>query len=399
MLIVKNKEGILYSLLSTNNEKILKNREKQFYCPCCGSRVFLKAGKIKVAHFAHKANESCSYATEGETEEHLLGKQLLYTWLRKQNLNVQMEKFFPSFKQRADLYVENDGKKFAIEYQCSIISPEDIKKRTVFYRKNGVTPIWILSSRHLKIKRPTEYILSAFQWYTSAGTIKCPIIRFFSPYTQQFTILQQLTPFSSRSTFSNPQTYPVNQLTFQHLLSCIPRHFSAIQKWMNKKQLWRQSATLYVDVNHPFFKSIYLEKIFPSTFPNEIGIPVPYMHLYETNAIHWQFWIYKNVISKKAIGDTIYLHECQRSLIQSIKEKFICLRILPYFSSINPLLPMKYYIQMLVRLEFLEEMAPDVYVLKRKVELYNPAFPEREKMFNLKVANIYEELMKNANDS
>src|SRR5699024_3163532 len=76
-----------------------------YSCPGCKAPVFLKKGKIKQAHFSHYAQSNCQMFSEGETEEHVLGKQLLFNWLIQQGYPCQLEAYLPELKQRPDLLI------------------------------------------------------------------------------------------------------------------------------------------------------------------------------------------------------------------------------------------------------------------------------------------------------
>ena len=126
------------------NKKLLKTR--QYYCPSCKERVYLKIGKIMRPHFAHYQNKNCQAYTEGETEEHLTGKLDLATYFKNLNYKVELEPYLNHLNQRPDLLIEKDQKKIAIEFQCSSISLEQIEKRTKGYLSSGYLVIWILGS-------------------------------------------------------------------------------------------------------------------------------------------------------------------------------------------------------------------------------------------------------------
>lgn len=394
MLLAKNKEGEITSLITLSKDELELHRKTSFYCPCCQGRVYVKAGRIKIPHFAHASYETCDFATEGESQEHLQGKKQLYEWLIEQGLDVEIEKYFPQFKQRADLYFESRGKKYAIEFQCSIITLEDIKRRTQMYFHHHITPIWILNSRLLKSKYQNEYALTPFQWYVSSGSKLAPRLLSYSPSQRQFTILKQLTPFSSRLTISFPQIFQQKHLSFSQLFQESVIYPLAHHQWMARKQLWRMNTATYSTFYQAFHEAMYSAKLYPATFPNEIGIPVPYMHMYETNSIQWQFWLYDKVIKQKMPGDIIQFQEWKSTLIQCIKERKIVLRLLPFFNSNNPFLPLEQYIVMLEKLGVITRVTDGTYKLSRKFEAYNPAFPKLEVAFYEKVRFIYDELMK-----
>lgn len=396
LLVAKNKEGVLITLINMSKEELEHQRRIMYYCPGCNGRVFLKAGIVKIPHFAHAVNKVCDYASEGESNEHLQGKQQLFEWMAKQGYKVELEKYFSEIKQRADLYVECNGNKFAIEYQCALIPLEDIKRRTLAYIRHKITPIWILNDKYLKSKKCYEYSLSSFQWYMSAGNSLAPQLFFYSPIKNQFTILQHLTPFSSRFTFSFPRISPLKNIRFTAFIKPSDIFPLKYVLWMNKKQRWRMNAAVHATCRQIFYQEMYLLNVSPATIPNEIGIPVPFMHLYETNAIQWQFWLFQGVFVNKSEGDAIRISELRSALIQCIKEKKIVLRHLPGISSINPFLPIEHYLLMLEKLQIVTRVDEATYTLKRPFELFNPVSPEIELDFYKKISNIYDELMKNA---
>lgn len=82
---------MLYAL--TKDSKMITaqvaTKEQKYYCPSCHEPVILRQGHYYMAHFAH-LKQACGAFSEGETSEHLRGKQLLATFLgrleRKLNL-------------------------------------------------------------------------------------------------------------------------------------------------------------------------------------------------------------------------------------------------------------------------------------------------------------------------
>ena len=65
--------------------------------------------------------------SEGETEEHLSAKELLYEWLTDET--IEIEAYLPDLQQRPDLLVG----KTAIEVQCSALSWSRFVQRTEKY--------------------------------------------------------------------------------------------------------------------------------------------------------------------------------------------------------------------------------------------------------------------------
>lgn len=84
--------------------------------------------------------------SEGETEEHLIGKRVLYNWFIQQGIPCQLEAYIPSLKQRPDLVIWlSSDQPCAIEFQCSPLSIKRLKERTKGY--NNARLYCILDSR------------------------------------------------------------------------------------------------------------------------------------------------------------------------------------------------------------------------------------------------------------
>lgn len=124
-----------------------------YYCPDCSELVKLKIGKSKIKHFAHQKKCQNSSFSEGETQEHLLGKFYLYQLLSEQGYFVELEPYINAIQQRPDLLCYNEkGEKVAIEFQCSPISVDCLKKRTKGYLSVNCPVIWIVGSRNSQLK-------------------------------------------------------------------------------------------------------------------------------------------------------------------------------------------------------------------------------------------------------
>lgn len=150
MLIAINKENQYINAIEEQKNK----NQKKYYCPNCKEPVFLKKGLINQPHFTHFQKSNCAVFSEGETEEHVLGKNLLYRWFTQQNIPCQLEAYLPNLKQRPDLLIWLDEQTpIAIEFQCSALSAQRMVERTIGYTKNGYKVYWILGHNyHLKNK-------------------------------------------------------------------------------------------------------------------------------------------------------------------------------------------------------------------------------------------------------
>ena len=129
-------------------------------CPVCGSKMIYNHGEFKIPHFKHEKNCDCpDMYSEGVTEEHIKGIELLHNWLQKQEgiTNIELEKWIPETKQRPDIYFEYENKPYVIEFQCSPIATKFLERREL-YRLNEINDIWILGCDKYEMK---NYIIRA----------------------------------------------------------------------------------------------------------------------------------------------------------------------------------------------------------------------------------------------
>lgn len=129
-------------------------------CPVCGSKMIYNHGEFKIPHFKHEKNCDCpDIYSEGVTEEHIKGIELLHNWLQKQEgiTNIELEKWIPETKQRPDIYFEYENKPYVIEFQCSPIATKFLERREL-YRLNEINDIWILGCDKYDINNSIEQI-------------------------------------------------------------------------------------------------------------------------------------------------------------------------------------------------------------------------------------------------
>lgn len=139
------------------------------FCPGCRERVFLKKGKSRLPHFAHYREAGCSTFSEGESERHLVGKLLLFEWLKEQGEEVELEPWLPKLQQRPDLLVRRQGSLIALEYQCSPISPRRLQARTQGYRQEGYEVFWLLGIDYTLTERLRDRQVQFLRWSPAAA--------------------------------------------------------------------------------------------------------------------------------------------------------------------------------------------------------------------------------------
>lgn len=132
-------------------------------CPMCRAPVVLRAGTVLAPHFAHLPGAVCAHPhAEPETDEHRAGKALLALWLEAclPDAVVTLEAAIPETGQRADVLVEAQGCRVALEYQCADLAAREWRRRHALYRANGIRDLWLLGGSRLNhndgVLRTTE---------------------------------------------------------------------------------------------------------------------------------------------------------------------------------------------------------------------------------------------------
>ncbi|WP_162260728.1 competence protein CoiA [Furfurilactobacillus siliginis] len=136
-----------------------KNLTASFLCPGCDRPVHLRAGNIRMAYFAHRANEACETFSEGETSEHLRGKAQLQAWFTRQGGTAVLESPIRQLGQRPDILV---NERLAVEFQCSPLSEERFNERVSGYHQGGYQQIWLLGRPYLPQPRLSISKISKF---------------------------------------------------------------------------------------------------------------------------------------------------------------------------------------------------------------------------------------------
>lgn len=121
------------------------DRQSDYHCPGCVQPVRLKRGAVVVPHFAHVHATDCDAFSEGESTEHLRGKQQLATWFATSGYTVRLEAGLPDLHQRPDILVQRGtAQPLALEFQCSPLSVARLAARTQGYRQHGYQVLWLL---------------------------------------------------------------------------------------------------------------------------------------------------------------------------------------------------------------------------------------------------------------
>ncbi|WP_026693288.1 competence protein CoiA [Peribacillus kribbensis] len=359
-----------------------------FLCPACRQKMLLKAGPSKFPHFAHFKDRSCTFESEPETLYHLEGKLALYHWLRDQGIEAVLEAGIPEINQRADILITSEGKRIAIEFQCSAIPQEVWAKRTRSYHQAGIRVLWILGKEKLKSQYSGtlhDVSLGSFEWLFPFGSSAMPTFIAFCPKNSVFFKSTSILPFSPRSTLVE---FKISGLRTTSFTSLIKEHLfvtsSQIRRWLYKKEKWKQFSHRYATVQDPFFRELYLRKLPPASIPAEAGVPVPYMHLIETSPLRWQSYLFLDLFYDRPAGTVIQRHKIKNVFTKRLMKGDIILRHngdLP--EATNPYIPLFSYLTFLVQSGCLNSQKNGEFILRKDFIACMPEGEEektREKM-------------------
>lgn len=113
-----------------------------FICPECDQEVYLRAGSVRVSHFAHKNPDTCPFNTS-ESDEHRRCKIEIFEALRKAPNVTAAALERPLGTNRPDVSAYINGVPVAIEVQLSALSMETIIHRTEEYARKGIYVLWL----------------------------------------------------------------------------------------------------------------------------------------------------------------------------------------------------------------------------------------------------------------
>lgn len=274
---------------------------EQFACPQCGERVLLKVGSVRIPHFSHVSDSTCSANfSEGESQPHLQGKQLLHSMFQRLNKLPVLEPFIPELAQRPDLLIEHDGRSIPIEFQCSRL-PEDVKAgRTIGYQSIGIEPVWILHTPNKYRDLPeglNVYSFTAFQQlFFSEELSPERTLLTLSPETKQFHYFSHLLPLEGNRFIGIHRKLSISLQIFPFARPKLPddqliQIYCKFYKYHRKTYLERVLFLNRKGVQNPFLKACYEMKMRPTELPAWIGVPVKYNGAFTVPDCEWQLGI------------------------------------------------------------------------------------------------------------
>ena len=294
-------------------------KSKKFYCPLCKQQLLFKIGSLKIPHFAHFSKSNCDYLfSDRESENHLKGKEQLYSLFKALNLNAELEPYLPSIQQRPDILIEdNTEKRFAIEFQCSPISQERLIERNNGYDGESISPIWIPDTPNDIVRKGIQKISlnkTNRQFLTSSK--QHPYLMTYNPTVRQFFYISNLIYLQGNRFICKVQTIPITNQKFPFYL---PKPLNQnefqqsllINDQVKHNYLQRRVLLSRSGVKDILLRSAYELRLNLNALPNYIGIPLRGNEELQVYSVDWQlaifYFIHLTKIELRHMkGQTIY---------------------------------------------------------------------------------------------
>lgn len=369
MLQAKTQNGTLLTLAMLSKSEIKQIRHQTtFYCPTCHDKVIVRAGPHTTPHFAHYKKSKCPSMKGGEGPYHEKGKLLLYKWLKRQNINVSLEKFIPEINQRPDLYLLINDKKIVIEFQCARIPIQDIQKRNKGYKDLGINPIWILGANqfkrsgynHLKVDPFTLRFIHQYNPQTSN------FLYYFCPNTKQFIIASDLYLTSLKRAAYKIRVTKMETMYFYDLFrNYVFQSNELMSIWKKEKyhfRLKRRQVSRGREL--AWIQWLYLKGSYIEYLPSEIYLPVSSQYLMKTSLWDWQSRICLDIIDSLHFGQSFSIQRCLHLLQNHLHST----RRFPLIHSSHR--PIQEYLNWLVRFGIIEQITLSHYKKLKSLHHY-----------------------------
>ena len=282
----------------TREHLMFLRNTSQFTCPQCENPLRLKIGKVVTPHFAHIVLTNCLTSfSERESPTHLIGKQQLAEFFTHVGCEVSVEAYLPKIAQRPDLLVRKNKKLCAIEFQCSVISIEEVAKRNSGYKKLGIEAVWILRTpTTIQADSPgISYVkLSKFmQSFITTDSISGDSLITYDPTTSQFIYLTQLLHISGTAFIAKIRALQIEQQMFpfahvKPLTNSERMEYWGIFQHHRNRFLKNRIFTSKYGARDRFLKYCYKQQIRPENLPLYIGLPIHRSEVIQGHPIEWQ---------------------------------------------------------------------------------------------------------------
>lgn len=371
MLTALKEDGRLICLADfPSNAPFKALREKEtFYCPNCKEKLILKIGTKKITHFAHKSGRGCCEQFENETAYHLSGKQKLYLWLKVQGLEPELEYFDREIRQRPDIRFTFENRRYALEYQCSVIPDEVFMKRTKSYLEHQYTPIWILGGEFFSRKSSQLVNLSDFQFLCINSPNNHSNLSYYCSNSNQFILMQKIFPISIRKAMASYTVRPLQNLNLLDIINPQLIRSPTIDTWQKEISSFKQSYSRKPkNYRDPFLKELYYNHLHLSYLPPEVGLPLANSLFIRTPPAIWQGYLFLDCFLHRSPGEMISFRFIEQAFNKRVWKKHISIRELPLIGG-NGLTAVREYLCVLRDCGYLTEIDSTTFSVKRRLEV------------------------------
>ncbi|SDC29032.1 Competence protein CoiA-like family, contains a predicted nuclease domain [Pelagirhabdus alkalitolerans] len=365
LAITKSGDTFIPSTLKTHELQLIKKQNLSYYCPACKERVVLRAGLKQIAHFAHRSKSDCDNLSKGEGKIHEQGKKDLYNWLKAQNVEVSLEHYIQSIKQRADLFVKWNNRLFVIEYQCAKIPIKDILKRTYAYQSISIMPIWILGAKQMKrLSKYSIHLTKTLELYLhSTPYCQSPLMYFYCPIRQQFAKFHLFAQTDTSKAIGLFEFNPLRELTFFDTPHT-QYNKEMLDEWYKEQFKFRFHLPKHCYGKEKAFRNwLYHMQLHPSTISSFVGLPIRYQLKMNCSIWDWQSRLcYVFINNHKRFS----YHQVMHYMRPYKKSQML----LPLVNT--PIDPVKEYLDLLIQLKILT-FEDNMYFVIRRLKTYcNP---------------------------
>ncbi|MGY3778916.1 competence protein CoiA [Isobaculum melis] len=372
MLIAMNNKNERIAICAYPIKDLIQLKKEKWTCPSCKEPVFMKVGTAKQPHFSHYRQGKCQTFSEGETPEHLAGKQLLAQWFELQQIPYQLEASLSTIQQRPDILIYEKKQPIAIEFQCSPLSANKMQERTQGYLKNGYAVIWIVGKKLTPINK-----LSSLQRQFISYQKKVGFYLFSLDIEQQKIVRysQIVTNFNERISHQTIQTtFPLTgskHQSFQNLM--MPSQKVPIKKdeftIKNIKQQQKKlsKALYYGNKQHLIVQEkLYMQHLHALYLPVEAYFPLADSPIIRTPAYYWHSLLLLRLFHLGA-GHLLELKELKKWWQKKVLAAEIQYYPLPLIQR-KPFVSLERYLHFLQQLGVIKAEKKDEYRVTEKIQ-------------------------------
>ncbi|MER3125724.1 competence protein CoiA family protein [Bacillus pumilus] len=298
----------------------------KFYCPECREEVQLKLGEHRVFHFAHKQLTACPFA-RGETAYHQAGKEAILSWLERLGHKPVLESYVSKIQQRPDVTVSIGDTSYAIEYQCSNISRQELRNRTAGLREAGLFPIWVIGANRLKRISAQLFSFSSIHWGMLRESQNKSLI-FYCPLQNRFIQLAQFLVFQPTKVCAAMTVRPPSAYGGLSALLSPPLSKRMLHKqWLRCIQQFRERPPRILSNESKRLRDVFYEHhqtAFPF-LPTELFIPLQEAYIFTSPVYVWQGCLFDWIIRKKG-NRPVTIQLLMKEIKRCVKMKEIKLR-------------------------------------------------------------------------